>query len=282
MKLRCPFCHAPIELISDGVQCAGCAAAHHKACWDEHGGKCSVFGCGSTRHRPLGKLAPARIALAAGRFAVASAIKEARERLGGKSTVVLFALSCIVSGLGAAPLLYRLHASRKVEIEFLLGGLFAILFVWITALLYRGAHLEDDLTLRPVERGPGDYFWIKRVPGGSDLSGCNGCGDVGCAGADLEGLVVGVAVLAAIVLLVVVVLPLVAWLAVEVVFPIVVLSVYFTLYSALAFAVNRHESMAGKLGACMARALGYSALYTAVVALVLAAGVQAFSMYSRG
>src|SRR5690606_12062645 len=32
---RCPYCRDGVEL-SEAVACAGCAAKHHAACWDEH------------------------------------------------------------------------------------------------------------------------------------------------------------------------------------------------------------------------------------------------------
>jgi hypothetical protein len=46
---RCPFCHD--GLAGETTTCAGCEAAHHTACWSEHGG-CSIFGCaGAPRER---------------------------------------------------------------------------------------------------------------------------------------------------------------------------------------------------------------------------------------
>lgn len=46
---RCPFCHD--GLAGETKTCGACDAAHHEACWSEHGG-CSIFGCaGAPRER---------------------------------------------------------------------------------------------------------------------------------------------------------------------------------------------------------------------------------------
>ncbi len=282
--MRCPYCHAGIETREEGVRCARCQAPHHQACWTEYG-KCCVYGCGATENKLLGKLGTARIAIAAGRNAVKLALVGARERLGGKSVVALFALSCAVPGLGI-PFLYHTHASPKVDLEFVLGGLFLVLATWITALLYRGSHLTDDVALKVGERGLGSYYFFMSSGSGSGArSGCGnpGCGDVGgCSGGsggadEILGAIV-VAVLA--VAVVVVVLPFVAWLAVEVLYPCVVLAVYFALYGALAFAVNDQQDLAGKLFPCLARALRYAFLYTSVVAALILVAVRLFHAFA--
>lgn len=51
---RCPFCHEPVEPAEVG--CTACAAAHHEACWDEHG---ACAACGSdARYRRVERTAP--------------------------------------------------------------------------------------------------------------------------------------------------------------------------------------------------------------------------------
>ncbi|MBI3723970.1 hypothetical protein HY251_08470 [bacterium] len=292
---RCPYCHADIETRPDGVRCAKCGSAHHLSCWEEHK-KCSVFGCEGTEHRPLGALETARVIVRVGREAMSDALETARERLGGKSTVGLFGLSVLVTGMGVTPLLYHRHASAKVDIEVVLGALFVILWVWITALLYRGAKIEDDLTLRPLQATPGDYY--KRIFGKDPTAGgCSGCfsgsggssgssgsgcdlGGCGSAGGDLEGILVLIVVVVALGILIFVVFPLVAWLAVEIVFPMIVLGTYGALYAALAFAVNSAEAVKGKIVLCIIRATGYAFLYTAIVGVVIGMGIKAYHVYA--
>jgi hypothetical protein len=271
----CSYCRDPIAEHEIGVQCTQCWTPHHENCWKQNGGKCVTAGCGSVTSRIPGKLAPARQALAVGRTILADAYENARERFGGKTTVLLFSLSSAVAGLGLAPLLYAVHASRRVELEVVFGGLFAVLTIWITVLLYRGAQLEDDLDMKLAERSLGDYYGVF---GRTDApSGCVSGNDFsGCGGSDLDGVVGGIVLVVAIVVLIFVVLPLVAWLAVEIVFPLSVLAIYGTLYHALAFAVNGRESLQGRLSASLLRALGFALIYTTVVAAVMGAAVGAF------
>jgi hypothetical protein len=288
--MRCPYCHAGIESRDDGVRCARCQAPHHRVCWTEYG-KCCVYGCGATENRLLGKLGTARIVLAAGKNAVKLALVGARERLGGKSVVALFALSCAVPGLALAPLLHHVHASHKVDYEFLLGGLFLVLATWITALLYRGSHLEDDMNLKVGERGLGTYYFFMPASSSGSASGCGdpGCGSMrGCSssssgssslgGADEFLGAILIAILA--VIIIIVVLPFVAWLAVEVLYPCVVLAVYFALYGSLAFAVNNQQDLAGKLFPCLLRSLRYAFLYTSVVAALILVAVKLFHAFA--
>ncbi len=206
-------------------------------------------------------------AVAKGRTAVVDAYGNARERFGGKTTIALFLLSCVVTGLGVAPLLYRIHASSKIDIEIVLGALFASLLAWMTVLLHRGAHLENDYGPRIEELSPAD-FAVSTTNDGLDTSG-----DGGCAGV-LVDLVLGLV----IALVVSTVLTIVTWIAVEVVFSLLVLVVYGTLYHALALAVNTNASLKGRLLASLVRAVGFSALYTGVVGGIMAVAVTAFRM----
>jgi len=279
--MRCPFCHGGIEKLEDGVRCKRCHAPHHLGCWDEFGQKCSVYGCSSTEHVPLTKLGAARIVLAAGQKAVTRTLANARERLGGKSVVTLFLLSCFVPGLGLAPLLYGVHASRKVDIEVVFGSLFVILATWITALLYRGVTLQDDLQVKVGERDVKTYMFF--TPGGSGGSS-GGCSDVGgCIGGsgDLDGIIAGILVVVVAILVLLVVLPVIAWLAVEVLFPCIVIAVYGTLYGALAFAVNRQGALAGRFGAALFRGVVFALLYTGFVATLLGVGYKLFHLHAK-
>lgn len=287
---RCPFCHESIAERADGVRCAACAAPHHRACWEQHG-KCSVFACETTKWLPYTRRAAARIVLGAGKRAVTGALRDARERLGGKGVVGLVALTCFVAGIGLGPLLHTIHRP-KLALEVVLGTIFTILTAWITYLLHRGVRLEQDLALpTPVAQGPQAY--LGKVWGGltgSSISnnvangpsrtgrGCwaDGCGDPGCGNVDADGFVIAILVVAAVALLIFVILPLVAWLAIEVIYPLAVIAIYMTLYSALAFAVNVQDALKGRPLLCLARAAMFSAFYTALVAGVMLGGWAAF------
>lgn len=261
---RCPFCRDAIAEKADGVECAKCGTPHHGSCWTEHGGRCTIAGCGSPTSRPLRALATARRAIAIGREVVAGAYENARERFGGKTTVALFLVSGLVAGLGVAPLLYTAHASKKVDVEVVLGALFAVLAAWITVLLYRGAELEDDYDVRIGQSSPGD-FPVNLTAGDIDA------GSGGCAEA-----ILGVVISVILAVVISVLFPVVAWLAVDIVFPLLALAIYGTLYHALAFAVNGRESLEGRLGASLLRGIGFAALYTGGIGGLIAAAVAAF------
>jgi hypothetical protein len=278
--MRCPFCHDGIERREEGVRCARCQAPHHRACFEEHG-KCSIWGCGATKTKALeGVVATARVVIAAGKGAVTGALRRARQTIGGKSVVALFLLSCAVTGLGLAPFLYRVHASRKVEVEVVLASLFVILAAWIAALLYRGVEVEHDLALQVGEKKPGDYFFFMR---NTDMSGCSGCGPGsvdGCAtGTELDAILGTMLLILVAAVVILVVLPLVAWLAVEVLYPCAILAIYFTLYGALAFAVNGQQEKEGRLLPCVGRAVLYSAIYTGMVTLLMTVSVRLFHAF---
>lgn len=275
--MRCPFCLAGIEQREDGLRCKRCQAPHHTACWQEHGGKCSVYGCASVEHKPLDAAGAARIVIAAGKHAIGGALANARERLGGMSVVALFTLSCLVPGLGLAPFLYHVHASRKVEVEVVLGSLFVILATWITALLYRGAEIHDDLSVKVGERHIRDYYFFAPRGSGGNLSGC---GDGCSGGSDVDGIIGGIILVLLAVVVLLIVLPFVAWVAVEVLLPCIVIAIYGALYGALAFAVNKQEELAGKLGACVRRALFYATVYTGLVGILIAVGFKLFHMHA--
>jgi Prokaryotic RING finger family 1 len=52
MKLHqtanCPYCKSPLSEMTEITQCGLCRTGHHRSCWKEYG-RCSVFGCVSTR-----------------------------------------------------------------------------------------------------------------------------------------------------------------------------------------------------------------------------------------
>lgn len=52
MKLHrtanCPYCKSPLSEMMEITQCSLCRTSHHRSCWREYG-RCSVFGCVSTR-----------------------------------------------------------------------------------------------------------------------------------------------------------------------------------------------------------------------------------------
>ena len=49
--MRCPYCHADVDLAGDEwLACEGCLARHHAACFEEHG-RCSACGYGGALGR---------------------------------------------------------------------------------------------------------------------------------------------------------------------------------------------------------------------------------------
>jgi Prokaryotic RING finger family 1 len=261
-ELRCPFCRDQIGEPKQAVRCAKCAAPHHQACWEDHG-KCTTHACDSTRWLKNTRMAVPRIVVGLGRVAAREGMAHARERLGGKTVVGLFVLTCVLAGLVVSPLLVTgaIKSHPWLVAQAGVGVVFLILWAWIGGLLYRGAHIEDDLsmTTRPLEA------YYPHLGGSGSGSGCS---DPNCSGADAEGL----AVLLLVVLVVAaaaVVLPFVAWVAVELLYPAVVLVIYTVLYGALAFAVNGAQRLAGDAAACAWRGALFALLYTALVCAVV-------------
>lgn len=42
-EVICPFCKSGLD--EPGVRCTQCGTRHHRVCWLEYGGRCSVFSC---------------------------------------------------------------------------------------------------------------------------------------------------------------------------------------------------------------------------------------------
>lgn len=268
-RVRCPFCRDTIAHRADGVRCAKCATPHHRSCWQDTGGKCTVYGCGGTEARPFTRRSAARIVLAASKKAVASALGAAREQLGGKVAAGLLLLTCLVAGVIPVHLVSK-NAPPSVRAGLVAVPILAVLAAWMTALLYRGTELRDDLTLSPVQTSLDDYY--RRLWGGLTGErrggGTGGCGGEGCelAGGcvDAEGALLILAILA-IIGAALVVLPLVAWLVVELLIPVLVVGCYTVLYGGLAAAVNGRPELCGRLSACALRALLAATAYSSVV-----------------
>ena len=267
-RVRCPFCRDTIAHRVDGVRCAKCATPHHRSCWQDTAGKCTVYGCGGTEARPFTRRSAARIVLAASRKAVASALGAARERLGGKVAAGLLLLTCLIAGVVPVHLVSR-NAPPSVRAGLVAVPILAVLVAWMTALLYRGTELHDDLTLSPVQTSLDDYYrrlWSGLTgESGGGGGGCGGGGcDAGCVDAEGALLVLGILAVIAVALIV---LPLVAWLVVELLVPVLVVGCYTVLYGGLAAAVNGRPELCGRLGACALRALLAATAYSSVVYL---------------
>lgn len=271
MDVRCPYCHDAIATRADGVRCGRCAAPHHRECWDEHERTCSVHACGGTEARPFTRRSAARIVVVAGKQAVGHVLEEARDRLGAKSIVALLLLSVAAVALATGWLARPYVPTLAGRIEVSLLGVFVVMTAWLTVLLHRGARLHDDLELQVASTDVAAYY--QRLWGGltgerNGGGGGGGCGDPGCGGCgsvDGEGvlllLVIGLLVLALLA-----VAPLVAWIAVELVYPIVVVAIYSLLYGALALAVHAGDAYRGRPWASLLRGALFSALYTGLVA----------------
>ncbi|HBP16267.1 MAG TPA: hypothetical protein DEA08_00555 [Planctomycetes bacterium] len=278
MSATCPYCKEDFASRRDGVRCAECATPHHEACWDEVGGTCTVLGCTSRSHLPFTRRAAGRIVIKAGRLAAAEVVSRARERLGGKTLVALFLFSLLIAALPLAPALFQLRAKPLVQLQVLLAGVFVLLVAWITALLYRGPELTHDLGVEVADDGLGSYYTRLWEGLGLGRGGGSGCGDLsGCSnvssGEDALGLLVVLLVVLGVAVALLVVLPLVAWLALELIGPLVVLAVYWICYGALVLAAGRAPGLRGRLLPCLARGVIYAALYTSIVGGLLAAAL---------
>ncbi len=272
MDVRCPFCHDAITSRADAVRCGRCAAPHHRECWSEHQGACSVHACGGTDARPFTRRSAARIVVVAGKQAVGHVLEEASDRLGARSVVALLLVSLGAVALATGWLARPFVPTLAGRVEVSLVGVFVVMAAWITGLLHRGARLHDDLDLKVASTDVGAYYrrlWggltgeREGGGGGGCGDGCNGCN--GCGTVDGEGLVL-LLVIGVLVLALLAVAPLVAWIAVELVFPLVVLAVYGVLYGALALAVHAGDAYKGRLGACALRGALFAAAYTGLVA----------------
>lgn len=271
-RVRCPFCRDSIAHRVDGVRCAKCATPHHRSCWQDTGGKCTVYGCGGTEARPFTRRSAARIVLAASRKAVSSALGAARERLGGKVAAALLLLTCLVAGFIPVHLVSR-NAPPSARAGLVAVPVLAVLAAWMTALLYRGTEVTDDLTLSPGQTSIDAYYgrlWGgltgERSKGAGDgCGGCGGCGDLGFVDAEGALLMLGILAVIGVAL---VALPAIAWLVVELLVPVLVVGCYTVLYGGLAAAVNGRPELSGRLGACVVRALLAATAYSSVVYLL--------------
>lgn len=59
LSLSCPICAGAVEKnvanrSLSPVVCLQCGTLYHKACWEQHGGKCAVLGCEHKEARPYG------------------------------------------------------------------------------------------------------------------------------------------------------------------------------------------------------------------------------------
>ncbi len=59
LSLSCPICAGAVEKnVPEAslapVVCLQCGTLYHKACWEQHGGKCAVLGCEHKEARPYG------------------------------------------------------------------------------------------------------------------------------------------------------------------------------------------------------------------------------------
>lgn len=59
LSLSCPICAGAVEkyvmdVSLSPVVCLQCGTLYHKACWEQHNGKCAVLGCEHKEARPYG------------------------------------------------------------------------------------------------------------------------------------------------------------------------------------------------------------------------------------
>lgn len=169
-----------------------------------------------------------------------------RPRVSGKWTVILVVL-CL---LGSALLLpAAMRATRVVEVTVVLIAWWLTWVLALTALLYRGHHLEDDHTVGRVRN------WFGRVTA-DDLGGADSVGwALGGEGCLLLGALI--------------VLLGLAWLIVELIIPAVAIAIYVVIYRMLSRIANDTHDCDGHLGRSLLWGSVWATAYTApLVAMV--------------
>ncbi|MEZ4410316.1 MAG: hypothetical protein R3A52_28125 [Polyangiales bacterium] len=215
---------------------------------------------------------PSPVAAPAYRASARRVLLAAAPKVSGRATALVM-LACFAAAAVLLPASLRLP--RWVEAEAVLLAWWAIVGVTLTALLYRGFRLRDDVVyFTPWNRPPAD----RDNPGvgnklGDALSGCGsggcdpGCGDIGGCGASGcgelgEGLLVGAAVLVALAVAFGA-----AWVLVEVALPLVFFLMFALFMRAIGRVANDRHGCEGSLPRALGWGLGWATVYVAPVAL---------------
>jgi hypothetical protein len=169
----------------------------------------------------------------------------------------------LLTAFGVSALLVpsAVHLPRWLEAELVLAAWWAIVGSTLTTLLFCGYRVRDDyahflpgaLRLRREGKGRGEG---KGLP---DLTGLDGCGDLGegCVGV----VIGGVLVVAALGL---------AWLVVELVLPVAFLLAYGLFLAAIARVANDRHGCEGSLGRSLFWGFGWASVYLGPLALLVA------------
>jgi hypothetical protein len=151
-----------------------------------------------------------------------------------------------------------------VDFEIVLAAWWVIWVVALSVLLYRGQPLSDDFRLGPARN------WFGGLFGPRPLHESRETGwwwPSPWFTLDLEGCLVGIGLVLAVVVAV-----LAMWLLVEVLIPALAFVMYLLIRGMLARAVNRAHQSRGRLGLALAWGMLWATAYTApLVALVWAA-----------
>ena len=162
----------------------------------------------------------------------------------GKWTVLWLVCCFALTGV-FIPLV--LHLPKWIDFEIVVAVWWFLWALILVKLLYKGEQVSDD----HQHHEPRDWF-------GLNNTSLSGCGDAGCAlGADAEGCLVVLGLIAALVLV---------WVLVEFAIPIVFLLLYFLVRGMLAHVVNERPSCQGNFGLSAIRGIFWATVYSAPLA----------------
>jgi hypothetical protein len=183
----------------------------------------------------------------------------AAPRVSGRTTALVL-LACLAAAAVLLPA--SVHLPRWVEVELVLAVWWAIVAGALTALLYRGFRLRDDVVYftpwnRPLAvKGDAPVDPAAKTGCGSwadGLSGCNGDGE-GLIAVVALAVILGVALGA-------------AWVLVELALPLVFFLMYWLFMRAIGRVANDRHGCDGSLARALGWGLGWATVYVAPVAL---------------
>jgi hypothetical protein len=171
-------------------------------------------------------------------------------RLSGWASAAVLALCFLLTAV-LVPFVFRLPA--WLELEIVLATWWLIWCVALTSLLYTGALVSHD------HRAPSPRNWFS--------SGDAGWLDLGSGGFDVPGDESAIGCL--LLLVVIILLPIIAWLLIEVALPFLAFFLYLLIRSMLAHVVNDRHGCQGRLGKALVWGVFWATLYVAPLMVIV-------------
>lgn len=161
----------------------------------------------------------------------------------GKWTVIWLFVCFVLTGV-LIPLVLKLP--KWIEFEIVVGVWWMLWAIILTKLLYMGEQVADD----HQPHKPRDWFGLNNSGSGNWDPGCG-------AGADLEGCLVLIGLIVALLLV---------WLLIEFAIPIVFLMLYFLVRGMLVHVVHNKPICRGNLPLSAARGIFWATVYSVPLA----------------